>query len=178
MSEIRTRQPDMNPNSEISFGKKMLLFALLCVAGFLGYTIWKGNDVQSSIPRAMQVTYVPADFKMNLDEQKTLEILSNPQRFKQEFDELILNFNTNLVVHVSNRMGLSAQLRTAAVNEYRKMHPYVRQMYFNDFIGLSDTTSKYTALGTKMRGLQPWICSMRWLQNTPVFSSQVSWQQC
>ena len=142
MSEIRSRQPDMQPNSEIGFGKKILLFALLCVAGFLAYTIFKGDNVQSSIPRAMQVTYVPADFRMNLDEQKTLEVLSNPQRFKQEFDELILNFNTNLVVHVSNRMGLNAQLRTAAVNEYRKMHPYVRQMYFNDFVGLNDTTSQ------------------------------------
>ncbi len=142
MPELNSRQPDMGANPEVGFVKKLLLFALLCVAAFLGYKILKGDDVQSSIPRAMQVTYVPADFKMNLDEQKTLEILSNPQRYKQEFDDLILNFNTNLVVHVSNRMGLNNQLRTAAVNEYRKMHPYVRQMYFNDFIGLTDTTSQ------------------------------------
>ena len=142
MSEVNSRQPDMRPNAEVGFGKKLLLFALVLVAAFLGYKIWKGDDTQSSIPRAMQVTYVPADFKMNLDEQKTLEILSNPQRYKQEFDDLILNFNTNLVVHVSNRMGLNNQYRTAAVNEYRKMHPYVRQMYFNDFIGLTDTTSQ------------------------------------
>jgi hypothetical protein len=143
MSEINTRNPDFRPNNEqVSPLKMMLLFSLMCVAGYLGYKIFKGEDVQSSIPRAMQVTYVPADFKMNLDEQKTLEILSNPQRYRQEFDDLILNFNTNLVVHVSNRMGLNAQYRTAAVNEYRKMHPYIRQMYFNDFIGLSDTTSQ------------------------------------
>jgi hypothetical protein len=141
MAEVQSRQPDMRPN-QVSPVKQLLLFALLGVAAFLGYKIWKGDDTTSSIPRAMQVTYVPADFKMNLDEQKTLEILSNPQRYKQEFDDLILNFNTNLVVHVSNRMGLNNQYRTAAVNEYRKMHPYVRQMYFNDFIGLTDTTSQ------------------------------------
>jgi Protein of unknown function (DUF4230) len=141
MSEVQSRQPDMRPN-HVSPVKQLLLFALLGVAAFLGYKIWKGDDVTNSIPRAMQVTYVPADFKMNLDEQKTLEILSNPQRYKQEFDDLILNFNTNLVVHVSNRMGLNNQYRTAAVNEYRKMHPYVRQLYFNDFIGLTDTTSQ------------------------------------
>jgi hypothetical protein len=142
MPEVNARQPDMRPNQEVGFAKKFLLFALLMTAAFLGYKILKGDEVTNSIPRAMQVTYVPADFKMNLDEQKTLEILSNPQRYKQEFDELILNFNTNLVVHVSNRMGLNNAYRTAAVNEYRKMHPYVRQMYFNDFIGLTDTTSQ------------------------------------
>ena len=143
MSEIKSREPDFRPNGDSASPLKVgLLFALICVALYLAYTTWMGGDVQSSIPRAMQVTYVPADFKMNLDEQKTLDILSNPQRYRQEFDELILNFNTDLVVHVSNRMGLSAPYRTAAVNEYRKMHPYIRQMYFNDIIGLSDTTSQ------------------------------------
>jgi hypothetical protein len=143
MSEIKSREPDFRPNTEkVSPLKMMILFGLMGLALYMGYKIWKGDDVQSSIPRAMQVTYVPADFKMNLDEQKTLDILSNPQRYRQEFDDLILNFNTNLVVHVSNRMGLSAPYRTAAVNEYRKMHPYIRQMYFNDIIGLSDTTSQ------------------------------------
>jgi Protein of unknown function (DUF4230) len=141
MSEVQPRLPS-KPNSEVGIGKIVLLVGLLSVAGVLFYNIFRTENVESSIPRAMQMTYIPSDFKMNLDEQKTLEILSNPQRYKQEFDELILNFNTNLVVHVSNRMGLNNQLRTAAVNEYRKMHPYVRQMYFNDFIGLTDTTSQ------------------------------------
>jgi hypothetical protein len=143
MSEVRGKMPDA-PDSGVSTGKKLLLMVLLCVAGVLGYKIMGGEDIggSSSIPRAMQVTYVPADFKMNLDEGKTLEILSNPQKYKREFDDLILNFNTNLVVHVSNRMGLNNQLRTSAVNEYRKMHPYIRQMYFNDFVGLTDTTSQ------------------------------------
>jgi hypothetical protein len=141
MSTVQAKQPENDP--QVSFGKQFLLVALLSLAGFLGYkAFFSDAAVESSIPKAMQVTYVPADFKMNLDEQKTLEILSNPQRYKTEFDELILNFNTNLVVHVSNRMGLNNQLRTAAVNEYRKMHPYVRQMYFNDFVGLTDTTSQ------------------------------------
>ena len=42
-------------------------------------------------------------------------------------------------------MGLNGQLKAAAVSEYRKMHPYIRQMYFNDFVGLSDTTSQVYA---------------------------------
>ena len=143
--EVPSKRPGgQGASAEVTTGKQLLLVGLISAAAFFGYKIWKGEsgDEVSSIPRAMQMTYVPADFKMNLDEQKTLEILSNPQRFKAEFDDLILNFNTNLVVHVSNRMGLNNQLRTAAVNEYRKMHPYIRQMYFNDFIGLTDTTSQ------------------------------------
>ena len=143
---VEPKRPDADDGEEISFAKKFLLFALICGACFLAYKAFGGDGAaQSSIPRAMQVTYVPADFKMNLDDAKTLEILSNPQRYKTEFDQLILDFNTNLVVHVTNRMGLNGQLKAAAVSEYRKMHPYVRQMYFNDFVGLSDTTSQIYA---------------------------------
>ena len=143
---VEPKRPDADGGEEVGFGKKLLLFTLICGAGFLAYKAFGGDGiVESSIPRAMQVTYVPSDFKMNLDDAKTLEILSNPQRYKTEFDQLILDFNTNLVVHVANRMGLNGQLKAAAVSEYRKMHPYVRQMYFNDFVGLSDTTSQIYA---------------------------------
>jgi hypothetical protein len=144
---VEPKRPDNDGGGEeVSMAKKLLLFTLLCGAGFLAFKAF-GDDspAQSSIPRAMTVTYVPSDFKMNLDDAKTLEILSNPQRYKTEFDQLILDFNTNLVVHVTNRMGLNGQLKAAAVAEYRKMHPYVRQMYFNDFVGLSDTTSQIYA---------------------------------
>ena len=136
-------QPRTEGTEEVSFGKKFMLFTLLCAAGFLLYQAFGSDDnTVSSIPRAMQVTYVPADFKMQLDNQQTLEILSNPQRYKNEFDKLILDFNTNLVLHVANRMNLTAQQKSLAVNEYRKMHPSIRQMYFNDFISLGDTTNQ------------------------------------
>ena len=96
---IPKNSPRTEGSEQVSFGKKLILFTLLCGAGFLLYKAYNGdNDTVSSIPRAMQVTYVPADFKMQLDNQKTLEILSNPQRYKNEFDQLILDFNTNLVI--------------------------------------------------------------------------------
>ncbi len=140
---IPQNRPRTEGSQEVTFGKKLMLFTLLCGAGFLLYKAYNGDsDTVSNIPRAMQVTYVPADFKMQLDNQKTLEILSNPQRYKNEFDQLILDFNTNLVVHVANRMNLTPQQKAAAVNEYKKMHPSIRQMYFNDFISLGDTTNK------------------------------------
>ncbi len=141
---VPKNRPRTEGSEEVSFGKKLILFTLICAAGFLLYKAFDGDSSSTvnSIPRAMQVTYVPADFKMQLDNQKTLEILSNPQRYKNEFDQLILDFNTNLVVHVANRMNLTPQQKSAAVNEYRKMHPSIRQMYFNDFISLGDTTNK------------------------------------
>ena len=143
MAVDKNRPPRTEGAEEVTTGKKLMLFLLLCVAGFLLYKAFGDEgEVVSSIPRAMQVTYVPSDFKMQLDNQKTLEILSNPQRYKNEFDKLILDFNTNLVIHVANRMNLTTQQKSAAVNEYRKMHPSIRQMYFNDFISLGDTTNQ------------------------------------
>lgn len=141
---VPKNRPHTEGSEEVTFGKKLILFTLICAAGFLLYKAFDGDgsSMVNSIPRAMQVTYVPSDFKMQLDNQKTLEILSNPQRYKNEFDQLILDFNTNLVVHVANRMNLTPQQKSAAVNEYRKMHPSIRQMYFNDFISLGDTTNK------------------------------------
>jgi Protein of unknown function (DUF4230) len=141
---VEAKRPDYGGGEEVSPAKKLLLFGLIVVAGYLLYQAFWADDAvaNSSIPRAMQVTYVPSDFKMNLNDAKTLEILSNPQRYKTEFDQLILDFNSNLVVHVCNRMGLSAGLKSAAIGEYRKMHPYIRQMYFNDFVGLKDTTNQ------------------------------------
>ena len=143
MAQHGENRPNTEGGGEVSLTKKVMLFGLLCAAGILLFKAFGGDEVvSSSIPRAMQVTYTPSDFKMQLDNQKTLEILSNPQRYKNEFDKLILDFNTNLVVHVSNRMNLTAQQKAAAINEYRKMHPSIRQMYFNDFISLGDTTNQ------------------------------------
>ena len=141
---VQAKRPDtQGEGGEVSIVKKIFLFGLLSAAGFLLYkTFWSEGAAQSSIPRAMQVTYMPSDFKMNLDDARTIEILSNPQRYKTEFDQLIMDFNANLVLHVCNRMGLNGTLKSAAIAEYRKMHPYIRQMYFNDFIGLKDTTSQ------------------------------------
>jgi hypothetical protein len=73
--------------------KLILLLLLTGVAITLGYNAFfaDGGPVVSSIPKAMQVKYTPSDFRPNLDEAKTLEILSDPQRFKTEFDALINN---------------------------------------------------------------------------------------
>ncbi len=124
--------------------KQLILWLLIAAAAYFGYTLYAGNnDTQvSSIPRAMQITYMPADFKIDLAEGPALEILSNPQKYKREFSDLIFQFNTALVSHVCNRMGLDANTRALCLEEYRKMHPMVNQLYYNDFASMSDTTSQ------------------------------------
>ena len=71
---VQAKQPDQN--EQVGWGKRLILLALLGVAVYLLYTIFIGDaPLESSIPKAMQVTYVPAEFKMNLDEAQTLTIL-------------------------------------------------------------------------------------------------------
>ena len=129
---------------DVGVGRVALLFLLTGLACLLGYNAFFADASSAgvtSIPKAMKLNYMPADFKINLDDAKTLEILSNPQRYKEEFDALIYNFNMALLMHVATRMGLDDQTKALAAAEYKKQHPYIRQMYFNDFIGLKDTTS-------------------------------------
>jgi hypothetical protein len=122
-----------------------ILIGVLAVTGVLGYFIYKSKSDglgTTSIPKAMQVTFIPADFKPNLDEETTLRILSNPQKYKKEFDKLVSDFNVTLLMHVANRMNLTPQQKQDAVSTYNQQHPYIRQMYYNDFTALQDTTSQ------------------------------------
>lgn len=133
---------NQSQQNNVSIGRLVLLLALLAVAGYLVYQAYFGDEVTGNkIPRAMQLTYKPSDFRPSLDDENTLRILSDPQRYKNDFDQLILNFNSSLLMHVAGRMGLGESQKQACLNEYRKQHPYIRQMYFNDFISLRDSNS-------------------------------------
>ena len=134
---VRPDSPGMN------IGKFALLVAVLSVAGILVYnTFFEGGGANySSVPKDMQVNYMPADFKPSINEDEALTILSNPQRYRKEFDQLIYNFNLSLMLHVANRMGLPENLKGRVASVYKKHHPYLVQMYYNDFISLKDTSS-------------------------------------
>ena len=84
---------------------------------------------------------MPDYFKPSINEDEALTILSNPQRYRKEFDQLIYNFNLSLMLHVANRMGMPENLKGRVASEYKKHHPYLVQMYYNDFISLNDTSS-------------------------------------
>ena len=125
-----------------SFGRMILFVTLISVVGFILFNYYKNNvkDYQR-LPSEMQVTYVPSDFEFDIDDENTLAILSNPHRYRREFNDLIYNFNLSLLGHVANRMDIADSLKAGIVTEYDKHHHYLKQLYFNDFIQLQDTSS-------------------------------------
>jgi Protein of unknown function (DUF4230) len=148
MSEGGAQPKPMQSSPEKGGGNNniAILMGVLAVTGVLGYFIYKnktdGIGGTVNIPKAMQITFTPADFKPNLDEETTLRILSNPQKYKKEFDKLVSDFNITLLMHVANRMNLTPTQKEEAVSVYNQQHPYIRQMYYNDFTALQDTTSQ------------------------------------
>ncbi|MEO6039476.1 MAG: DUF4230 domain-containing protein [Saprospiraceae bacterium] len=145
---MSTQQPDerySTPRATGSiFGKQMLLMVLVCVGAIIVYKTFFGDGAFSNLlqsPKEVNLTYVPSDFQPNLDEEATLRILSNPEQYKKEFDDLVYNFNVSLLYHVANRMALPDSLKRRLEPEYRKQHDYLKSMYYNDFVALKDTTA-------------------------------------
>lgn len=147
---MATYQPDgaYSPPEEGGgggLGKQLLLIALLTTAVIVGYkAFFSGGGGLSNIfqePKEVRMTYVPSDFNPNLDEEKTLRILSQPERYRQEFDRLVYDFNVALLYHVANRMALPDSLKRRLEPAYKLHHEYLSSLYFNDFVNLKDTTA-------------------------------------
>ncbi|MBL7796382.1 MAG: DUF4230 domain-containing protein [Saprospiraceae bacterium] len=144
---MATHQPDAPGSGEgsgVVFGKQILLLALVCIAGVLLYkTCFSAGGLSTMFqsPQGVQLTYIPSDFQPNLNEEATLQILSQPEKYRKEFDELVYNFNVSLLYHVANRMNLPDSLKRRLEPEYRKHHEYLQNLYFSDFVALKDTTA-------------------------------------
>ena len=142
-----THQPDYRPQEGGGsiFGKQILLVGLLAAAGFLIYKTFFGGgtgiaDFFSSAD-SVDVTYVPSDFKPNLDEESTLRILSQPEKYRKEFNDLVYGFNVSLLYHIANRMNMDDSLKRRLEPMYQIHHEYLTELYFNDFVALKDTTA-------------------------------------
>jgi len=98
------------------------------------------------IPQEMHINYIPSDYKSTLNEEDAMVILSNPQRYRRDFDQLIYDFNMSLLRHVVNRMNLEDNIKSELETEYQNHHPYFKDLYFKDFIALRDTTDNVTQL--------------------------------
>lgn len=125
---------------------RFVIFIIAC--GLLGLIIYNhyfgaGGEIGGSakVPKEVQVKYVPADFKSDINVEDALPILSNPYRYSREFEKLIYGFNRSMLDHVANRMNLSDSLKVRVRSEYDKHHPYVFKLMFDDFASLKDTTS-------------------------------------
>ena len=127
----------------MNMGQLLLLVFIICLAGWIGFRYWKGLGLTdyTFIPKEMQINYVPSEFSPQIDVENALAILQNPQRYRREFNDLIYDFNMQLLIHVANRMNLSDSLKQSVVKAYEEHHPYLRNLYYNEFITMQDSTS-------------------------------------
>lgn len=125
-------------------GKQLFLLVLVCIGGFVVYRMFSGDGGISGFfqsPKEVRLTYVQSDFQPNLDEEATLRILSQPEQYHKEFDQMVYDFNVSLLYHIANRMALPDSLKRRLEPEYQKQHDYLKSMYYNDFVALKDTTA-------------------------------------
>lgn len=125
----------------------IVYLAALGLAGTVIYKYYKdgslsGEGNYTNIPKEITITYVPSDFHPTIDESHAIVVLSDPNKYKKDFNDLVYQINMDLLNHVSSRMGVPSEMKSRIEKEYsEKHHPYLKQLYFNDFVQLKDTTS-------------------------------------
>jgi hypothetical protein len=126
----------------------LLYLGALCLAGSVIYKYYKEGSFSgaegtvTTIPKEITITYIPSDFHSSVDETHAIAVLSDPSNHRKEFNDLVYQVNMDLLNHVASRMGLSSEMKDKVEKEYRdKHHPYLKQLYYNDFAQLKDTTS-------------------------------------
>jgi hypothetical protein len=136
-----------SPSPQKSSGSWLNSLLFLAVLGLIGAGVYRyitneGSEGYTNIPKEITITYIPSDFHPSIDETQAVFILSDPSHHKKEFNDLVYQVNMDLLGHVGSRMGLNSDLKKKIEEEYRtKHHPYLKQLYYNDFITLQDTTS-------------------------------------
>lgn len=125
------------------FSGQIILLILVVAAGIIFYkSCFSGSGFSfSGGPKPINLTYVDSDFQPNLNEESTLRILSEPEKYKKEFDDLVYHFNLSLLYHTANRMDLHDTLKRRLEPAYQVHHAYLKNLYYNDFIDLKDTTA-------------------------------------
>lgn len=127
------------------------IMILVLVLSLIGIGIWwaypqffgTANGKITRVPKEFQLTYVPSDYQVNINEEDAVHILSNPRRYKREFDQLVYDLNISILMHVAKRMGLDETQKAQVQEEYKDQHPYLRKLYYQDFMEIRDTTSTF-----------------------------------
>ncbi|NJB86405.1 hypothetical protein GGR26_002173 [Lewinella marina] len=129
-------------NQGIGTVQIIIAVAIVGILGLLGYKALR-NTPGSFLagPAEYELQYRPADFAFNIDNETALAILRNPRRYRREFNELVHDINTDILRHVSNRLGLNDSLQQAVLEEYDLQHPQFVDLYYNDFMRLRDTSA-------------------------------------
>lgn len=121
--------------------RALLVILAVSLVGVILYKRFISPTGYTNVPKELQVNYVPSDFNISIDEENALAILSNPHRYRKEFNDLVFDINMSILYHVANRMNLNEEDKGKLREEYEKHHPYLRNLYFHDFVTLKDTTS-------------------------------------
>lgn len=135
--------PEGRPPAKKTNMTQMLIVVLITgILGTLAYKYYRGTPGSFlAKPAEYQLQYMPADFQVTIDPETALAILQNPKRYRREFDQLVYDINTDILKHVSNRMGLNDSLRTEVLREYDRQHPQLKDLYYTDFMKMRDTTA-------------------------------------
>ncbi len=126
----------------LKIGRLVLAVAILSFIAVIWMKFFSKGDRTTRIPKEIQVSYMPADFSFRVDEDFALAVLSNPDKYRKEFSELVYEINTAILGHVATRMGLSATQRKQVLDNYDKQHPYIRSLYYQDFLQLQDSSAQ------------------------------------
>ena len=101
------------------------------------------NPLKKNKTQQVQLKYIPADYEMTINEEDAVAILNNPVRYRREFDNLVMEMNTSMLLHIGKRMGLGESQKQALLREYKtNYHQSFADLYYNDYIRARDTTSQ------------------------------------
>jgi len=140
----------MNHSPHPAMGKVIIFVLSTSILLVLAVKFWPRHSGSSGrnnvgtttrIPQEIQVSYLPANFTFALDDEDAIAIITQPLRYKKDFDRLVRDINLAILEHVSNRMNLPEDTRLQVRQKYQESHPYLRNLYYQDFISLRDSTS-------------------------------------
>lgn len=131
-----------SPGGGNNLARLIIIGLILGILGILGYKYYaaKPGSLLGG-PAEYELRYMPSDFQVTIDPELALRVLQNPRRYRREFDGLVYEINTDILRHVSNRMGLNDSLRRAALREYDLQHDQFTELYYNDFMRMRDTSA-------------------------------------
>lgn len=130
------------PASGVNRTQMLIVILITGILGTLAYKSYSGGAGGFLAgPAEYQLQYMPSEFKMTIDPEIALRVLQNPRRYKREFDQLVYDINTDILQHVSKRMGLNDSLRVEVIKEYERQHPQFAELYYVDFMRARDSTA-------------------------------------
>lgn len=133
----------INMQKANKIGRVLILLCLIGIAVIVVSRHYKSRPGSFlGAPKEYELNYMPADYELSVDPEDALAIANNPQRYRREFDQMVYDINVGVLRHVGTRMGLTDSLQDAVIREYEASHhPYLKTLYYNDFIRLRDTTA-------------------------------------